>query len=127
MNTGILDGINLGWKLAYAAGDGRHTALLDSYEHERKRVARQVLAMTHLIFFAEASAHPLPVFLRGTLAPLAALGLPFLLRQRRPVAEVIRTLSQLRVNYRDSVLSRDDGTPSASDASGLATGCRTQP
>ena len=113
MNTGIQDAINLGWKLAYAAGDA-HAAgnLLDSYDQERRPVARRVLAMTHAIFFAEASTHPLPALLRGTLAPLAAPAAPLLLRQRWFLAEVVRTLSQLRVNYRGSVLSHD-GTPSS--------------
>jgi hypothetical protein len=60
--------------------------------------------MTHLIFFAEASTHPLPAFLRGTLAPLAAPAVPLLLQQRF-LAEAVRTLSQLRVNYRSSILS----------------------
>ena len=124
MNTGIQDGINLGWKLAYAAG-GEHpyTDLLDSYEQERRPVARRVLAMTHLIFFAEASTQPLPAFLRATLAPLAAPPVPLLLRQRRLLAEAVRTLSQLRVNYRGSVLSQA-GRPTGS--SSRVIGCRTQ-
>src|SRR3954453_14664114 len=60
MNTGIQDAVNLGWKLAYAVDDGSCSELLGSYERERKPVARRVLAMTHLIFFGEASTHPLP-------------------------------------------------------------------
>ena len=107
MNTGIQDAVNLGWKLAFAGGNGRHTELLDSYDLERRPVARQVLAMTHLIFYAEASTDLLPTFLRGTLAPLAAPAVPLVLGRRRLVAEAVRTLSQLRVSYRGSVLSRD--------------------
>ncbi len=113
MNTGIQDAINLGWKVAYAAGDAHaYGDLLDSYDQERRPVARRVLAMTHAIFFAEASTHPLPALLRGTLAPLAAPAAPLLLRQRWFLAEVVRTLSQLRVNYRGSVLSRQDTSAS---------------
>ncbi len=116
MNTGILDAANLGWKLAFAAsaeldGEPEHISLLTSYEQERRPVARQVLAMTHAIFFAEASTHPLPAFLRGALAPLAAPALPILLRQRRLTAEVVRLLSQRWVRYRGSPLSVE-GTPS---------------
>lgn len=121
MNTGILDAVNLGWKLAYAAVGGEHAALLDSYENERRPVARQVVAMTRMVFFAEASAHPLPAFVRGTLAPLAAPAVPFLMTQRRLIAEAVRTLSQLRVHYRRSILSRD-GTPASSR--GLRAGDR---
>lgn len=107
MNTGIQDAINLGWKLAFAVGNGNHDELLDSYDRERRPVARQVLAMTHLIFFAEASTSPLPAFVRGTLAPLMAPAVPLVLGRRRLLAQAVRTLSQLRVSYRGSVLSRD--------------------
>jgi 2-polyprenyl-6-methoxyphenol hydroxylase-like FAD-dependent oxidoreductase len=55
MNTGIQDAVNLGWKLAYAlAGAGDGAMLLDSYEAERRPVARAVVAAAaqklHLAF-----------------------------------------------------------------------------
>jgi 2-polyprenyl-6-methoxyphenol hydroxylase-like FAD-dependent oxidoreductase len=106
MNSGILDAANLGWKLGFASrGEGRHLELLDSYDQERRPVARQVLALTHLVFFAEASTSPLPAFLRGTLVPLTAPAVPLLLRQRPLMAQVVRVLSQRWVHYRHSVLS----------------------
>jgi hypothetical protein len=110
MNTGIQDALNLGWKLAFAAATTAHAALLDSYDRERRPVARQVLALTHLAFWAEASTGPLPSFLRGVLAPLGAPAVPALMGRRRLVAEGVRVLSQLRVAYRDSPLSME-GTP----------------
>jgi 2-polyprenyl-6-methoxyphenol hydroxylase-like FAD-dependent oxidoreductase len=42
MNTGIQDGYNLGWKLAAVLG-GADPGLLDTYEEERRPVARAVL------------------------------------------------------------------------------------
>jgi 2-polyprenyl-6-methoxyphenol hydroxylase-like FAD-dependent oxidoreductase len=36
MNNGILDALNLGWKLGFASGGGPSEDLLDSYEQERK-------------------------------------------------------------------------------------------
>jgi 2-polyprenyl-6-methoxyphenol hydroxylase-like FAD-dependent oxidoreductase len=110
MNAGIQDAVNLGWKLAFAAaqpGDGR---LLDSYDRERRPVARQVLAMTHLVFWAEASLGPVPSTLRGRVAPLAAPLIPALIGRRHLVAEAIRLVSQLGVSYRHSPLSVE-GTP----------------
>ncbi len=110
MNVGLQDAANLGWKLAFAAagpGDGR---LLDSYDRERRPVARQVLAMTHLVFWAEASLGPVPSALRGRLAPLAAPLLPAVTGRPRLVAEAVRVLSQLDVGYRRSPLSTE-GTP----------------
>lgn len=44
MNTGIQDAANLGWKLAYALnGIGDPALLLDSYEAERRPIARDVI------------------------------------------------------------------------------------
>lgn len=44
MNTGIQDAVNLGWKLAYALkGAGNSEVLLDSYEAERRPIARGVI------------------------------------------------------------------------------------
>ncbi|WP_254185626.1 FAD-dependent monooxygenase [Nocardioides panacis] len=110
MNAGILDAVNLGWKLAFAGPSGPCNDLLASYGAERRPVARQVLALTHLVFFAEASANPLSAYLRGTLLPLAAPVLPALVRQRRLMAQVVRLLSQGWVHYRSSPLSVT-GTP----------------
>ncbi|QNN51184.1 FAD-dependent monooxygenase [Nocardioides mesophilus] len=112
MNTGLNDAVNLGWKLAFAARGPGHEPLLDSYEQERRPVARQVLSMTHLVFFAEASTNPFAGLLRSRLVPLAAPALPLLLSRRWLVAEGVRILSQLRVEHRHSVLSVD-GTPPA--------------
>ena len=44
MNTGIQDAVNLGWKLSYALnGAGNSEVLLDSYEAERRPIARAVI------------------------------------------------------------------------------------
>jgi len=112
MNTGIQDATNLGWKLAVlSAGQSTRGPLLSSYEIERQDVARKTMAMTHLLFWAEAGTGPIPSFLRGTMGPLAAPFIPVILRRRRLTAEGIRVLSQLRWSYRDSPLSRGMGLP----------------
>lgn len=108
MNTGILDAVNLGWKLALAPGSADEAALLGSYESERRPVARQVLALTHVVFFAEASTNPATAFLRGTVAPLLAPVVPLLVRPTL-LAPVVRLLSQGWVRYRTSPLSHDGG------------------
>ena len=111
MNTGILDAVNLGWKLAFAARHPRADLepLLGSYQTERRPVARQLLALTHAVFFAEASTHPLPAFLRGTLVPLAAPLVPLALGQDRLLAAVVRLLSQQWVRLRHSPVSVEHG------------------
>jgi 2-polyprenyl-6-methoxyphenol hydroxylase-like FAD-dependent oxidoreductase len=105
MNAAIQDAANLGWKLAFAGPESGCEELLASYDRERRPVARQVLAMTSLAFWAEASTGRLPSLLRGTLTPLAAPLVPALFGRRRLVAAGIRMLSQLQVSYRDSPLS----------------------
>jgi len=110
MNAGIQDAVNLGWKLAFAAGQPGDGRLLDSYDRERRAVARQVLAMTHVVFWAEASLGPVPSALRGRLIPVAAPLVPAVLGRRHLVAGAVRLLSQLGVNYPHSPLSME-GTP----------------
>ncbi|WP_243638909.1 FAD-dependent monooxygenase [Streptacidiphilus pinicola] len=110
MNAGIQDAANLGWKLAFASATVGTTPddlsrLLGSYDAERRPVAFRRLLLTHAAFWGEASTAPLPSWLRGTAAPVAAPAVPLLLHRRRLVAEAIRTVSQLRVHYRDSPLS----------------------
>jgi len=107
MNTGIQDALNLGWKLAMAAqsGGASDSLLLGSYEIERRPVARQVLGLTHAVFWAEASAAPAARFLRGVLAPLGTPVLARLPGRHRVLAGGMRQLSQLRVQYRHSPLS----------------------
>jgi 2-polyprenyl-6-methoxyphenol hydroxylase-like FAD-dependent oxidoreductase len=112
MNTGIQDAVNLGWKLAFAASSSNPQTLLDSYDLERRPVARRLLALTHLVFMAEASSNRLVSLLRGTLMPLGAPVLPALTGQRQLVAEVIRVVSQWRASYPSSPLSVE-GAPRA--------------
>ncbi|MET0765934.1 MAG: FAD-dependent monooxygenase [Blastococcus sp.] len=113
MNTGIQDATNLGWKLAFAGTSSDLDGLLDSYHDERRPLAHQVLAMTHLIFWAESSTDLVASFLRGTLAPVAAPLVPLVLRQRRLVASGVRVLAQLDLSYRGSRLAVDGTAPPA--------------
>ncbi|HET6952757.1 MAG TPA: FAD-dependent monooxygenase, partial [Acidimicrobiales bacterium] len=112
MNLGMQDALNLGWKLAGAARSPGTLAgpLLDSYEIERRPAARQVLALTHAVFWAEASTDPVATAARRLVARWAAPIVPPLLRRRRLVGAGVRTLSQLRIHYRRSPLSVE-GTP----------------
>jgi hypothetical protein len=112
MNAAIQDAANLGWKLAFASARNRSPGdgpLLDSYDRERRPVARQLLGLTNLAFWAEAGPGAVPSALRARLAPLAAPLVPALTRGR-PAASGIRLLSQLNVSYRGSPLSVE-GTP----------------
>jgi 2-polyprenyl-6-methoxyphenol hydroxylase-like FAD-dependent oxidoreductase len=109
MNAAIQDAANLGWKLAFAAGPDDEP-LLGSYDLERRPVAREVLAMTNLAFWAEAATGPVPSALRSRLAPLAAPLVPAVTGRRRLIAAGIRLVSQLDLRYPGSPLSAE-GSP----------------
>ncbi len=110
MNTGIQDALNLGWKLAFAGRASPDASLLDSYERERRPVARHTLLLTHSAFWAEASVSGIAARLRGDCLPMAAPVIPLLLNRRRLTAAGIRFVSQLRVAYSRSPLTVA-GTP----------------
>ncbi|MEU2005755.1 FAD-dependent monooxygenase [Rhodococcus sp. NPDC019627] len=112
MNAGLQDAVNLGWKLAAAARcdlpDGG--ALLRSYQEERRPVAQRVLALTHLLLWCEAGTDPVPACARGAVASMGPHLLPRALPGRRVQTHLVRLLSQLRWDYRRSVLSVDGGS-----------------
>lgn len=112
MNMGIHDAVNLGWKLAFAAqADGPLPKLLDSYHRERRPADHRVLWMTHVIFWAEASDHPLAEFARAVLAPRGVPFIPWMTRRRSLMHLVARTLAQFRVHYGHSPLAVGRGLP----------------
>lgn len=96
--TGIQDATNLAWKLAAVLREGAPDALLDTFEEERKPIARLVLrgtsAASNLVF----GMNPIVRFLREQLV-FRFLRTAF--AQRRLFGRV----SQLEVNYRESSLA----------------------
>jgi 2-polyprenyl-6-methoxyphenol hydroxylase-like FAD-dependent oxidoreductase len=102
MNTGIGDAINLAWKLAAVLNQESSTTLLDSYEPERIKFARRLVATTDRIFSGVINAGVVARFVRTKAVPEIA---PVLLRMPRIRRAAFRTVSQLAVNYRGSALS----------------------
>lgn len=97
MNTGIADAFNLSWKLAlYLKGNGRGE-LLDSYERERRPVARRMLYSVDGLSRASLLQRPWLRWCRDWLFKLIG---PRVFFQKR----FLRTASQLQVNYRGSAL-----------------------
>jgi 2-polyprenyl-6-methoxyphenol hydroxylase-like FAD-dependent oxidoreductase len=105
MNTGIQDAANLGWKLAFASHSSRPQELLDSYEQERRPLARLVRRLTDVVFLAESGTDSLTAWVRGSIAPHVGKLLPIVMGRRRLVAHGFRLVAQLGVGYRRSVLS----------------------
>jgi 2-polyprenyl-6-methoxyphenol hydroxylase-like FAD-dependent oxidoreductase len=102
MNTGIGDAVNLAWKLASVLNEKTSTTLLDSYEPERIKFARRLVATTDRIFAGVINPGTLARFVRTAVVPGLA---PALLRLPPVRRFAFRSVSQLAVNYRGSALS----------------------
>ena len=94
--TGIQDASNLAWKLAAVLRDGAPDSLLDTYEEERKPVARTVLrgtsAASNLVF----RTNPLLRFVRERIV-FPIMNTAFI--QKR----LFSWVSQLEIRYRGSL------------------------
>ena len=97
MNTGIGDAVNLAWKLAAIVNTQGSPVLLDSYEDERIRFARTLVASTDRGFTMAVSSGIIARLLRLRLLPMVA---PTLLRLERVRLRLFRTLSQIGITYR---------------------------
>lgn len=102
--TGIQDATNLAWKIAACLRHGAPETLLDTYEEERRPIARLVLqrttAVSHIIF----SLNPVARFFREQLlAPI--------LRTTSVRRRLFANLSQLEMNYRGRNLSTHHDVP----------------
>jgi len=102
MNTGIGDAVNLAWKLAAVLNRRASDILLDTYEVERIRFARRLVATTDRGFTLATSDGALARQVRTRLIPLIA---PWLFRWPRLRRFLFRTMSQIGISYRHSTLS----------------------
>ncbi|RZU02897.1 FAD-dependent monooxygenase [Rivibacter subsaxonicus] len=102
MNTGIGDAFNLAWKLAEVIRGRAAPGLLDSYEPERIAFARKLVETTDRVFQGMVSQHWGGRLLRTRLLPLLAPMATELAPVRRAM---FRTISQIRINYRNSAAS----------------------
>jgi 2-polyprenyl-6-methoxyphenol hydroxylase-like FAD-dependent oxidoreductase len=102
MNTGIGDAVNLAWKLAAAIHGDANPSLLDSYEPERIKFARQLVATTDRAFIGVTSDGAIARMVRLQLVPIL---MPQLFKLAAVRRVMFRTISQTAVNYRGSSLS----------------------
>jgi len=96
--TGIQDATNLAWKLAAFLREAAPDSFLDTYDEERKPIAREVLHRTSAVTSIIFAMNPVARFVRERLL-VPILRRPFV--QRRMFAK----LSQLEMNYRGRSLS----------------------
>ena len=102
MNTGIGDAINLAWKLAAVLADRAPETLLDTYEAERIGFARRLVATTDRVFTFVTAEGRIADVVRTRLAPLI---FPQLVKLEAVREFMFRTVSQISLNYRGSLLS----------------------
>jgi len=98
MNTGIQDAYNLAWKLALVIGGKAAERLLDTYEEERKPVARRVLGETTRSTDLIVSKNPVLRFIRDHV-------LLHLLSLNSVQGALAQVVSGIGINYRSSSLS----------------------
>ncbi|GAC1382937.1 MAG: FAD-dependent monooxygenase [Hymenobacter sp.] len=103
MNTGMVDAVNLGWKLAAVLRHTAPDALLDTYEAERMPFARQLVATTDRAFSAAVRPTAWASFVRQQLVPRL---MPLALRLGWVRRFMFRTISQVGIAYPDSPLSQ---------------------
>ncbi|WP_327686410.1 FAD-dependent monooxygenase [Streptomyces sp. NBC_00467] len=98
MNTGLGDAENLAWKLALVAHGAAPDALLDTYEAERRPIAREVLASTSSLTHLVVGDTPIARFARDHV---------FVPLMNRPLVQrlIWEKSSQLKIHYRTSPLS----------------------
>jgi 2-polyprenyl-6-methoxyphenol hydroxylase-like FAD-dependent oxidoreductase len=102
MNTGIGDAVNLAWKLQSVLKGRAPDALLDSYETERIKFARRLVATTDKAFTFVTADGRMADVLRTRIAPAV---MPRLLGLDFAREYLFRTVSQIMLNYRDGPLS----------------------
>lgn len=98
MNTGIQDAVNLGWKLAHVLrGVGNPDLLLDSYEAERRPIAREVVKGATQKLHVAFGTGVLPAILRNVVLPIA-------MRSSAVQRQLQLELSETAIVYRDGKL-----------------------
>lgn len=103
MNTGIGDAVNLAWKIAAVMQNRATPSILDSFELERIGFAHQLTLTTDKIFKAITSEDMLGKFCRTLFFPYL---FPFLLHFASVKHFLFNTVSQIKINYRKSPLSK---------------------
>ncbi len=98
MNLSIQDAYNLAWKLALVCQGVASDALLETYEEERKPIAKSVLDKTGMSGSILVTANPVLKAVRNSV-------LPRVLRLSGIQARILRTMTQLDDSYRGSSLA----------------------
>ena len=102
MNTGIQDGYNLAWKLAFVLRGKADEKILETYNEERIANAKRLLQTTDRLFDFGASDEWFVAFFRTKIFPYIA---NFALNFDTVKKFIFPLVSQIGINYRKSRLS----------------------
>lgn len=102
MNTGIQDGYNLAWKMAFVLKGKLSEKILETYNEERLENAENLLKTTDRFFNLVASPEPILSYLRRHVFPYVA-GAAFSIEAFNRF--FFPLISQIGINYRHSSLS----------------------
>jgi 2-polyprenyl-6-methoxyphenol hydroxylase-like FAD-dependent oxidoreductase len=103
MNTGILDAINLAWKLAAVVKGTASDFLLDSYQVERQAFARRLVETTDKLFTFATAQGGFADFVRTRIAPIFA---SVAYKSENVREYMFQMVSQTTLNYHESPLSQ---------------------
>jgi 2-polyprenyl-6-methoxyphenol hydroxylase-like FAD-dependent oxidoreductase len=108
MNTGIQDGYNLAWKLAFVLRGEANPRILDTYNEERVEIAKRLLETTDRAFDLLVNPAWLLSFTRRYIFPHVA---NFLVGLDSVNQFIFPLISQIGITYRGRSLSvtRDEG------------------
>ena len=106
MNTGIQDGYNMAWKLAFVLKGYAPEKLLETYNEERLPNARRLLQTTDRMFNLAAGKDWLLNLIRTTIFPPVA---KFVLSIDAVKKRFFPLISQIGIHYEHSSLSLHDG------------------
>ncbi|MGB7290797.1 MAG: FAD-dependent monooxygenase [Thermodesulfobacteriota bacterium] len=105
MNTGIQDGYNLAWKIWLVLQERASEKILETYNEERLRNAKNLLKTTDLLFNLGASPNIFLSYFRTHIFPhIAGFALNFDSVKRF----IFPRISQVGINYRMSSLSENN-------------------
>lgn len=99
MNLGLGDGFNLGWKLAEVLSGRAETALLDTYDEERRPITVQVINGADKGFELEATPNPILEWARIYVMPTIVQALVKTAAARRMM---FKLFSQTWIDYAGS-------------------------
>jgi 2-polyprenyl-6-methoxyphenol hydroxylase-like FAD-dependent oxidoreductase len=106
MNTGIQDGYNIAWKLAWVLAGNSSAELLNTYNEERLPNAEQLTKTTDRFFGFAAGPEPAVAFTRLHVFPYIA---QFLLSLDVVKKFIFPRIAQIGINYEDFTLSKQFG------------------